>query len=216
MPTSIDDAPAPETNTSGVLSSKLSALAIVAASIGTIAILFLFLTSRNDDIAAVQPVAPAPEASAEPTSVAPPRPSMAPTLPPPAAALPPPAAPLPPAGSPSAGSPSAGASTQTSEIDGRGFVGSKARCDSGDDAVVTARTARAAIVICQDRAGDYEYRGVRLQDGAALQLDDVRPIAAGYEARNADTTYRLSPTELVVLSGETLQSRDAIVAYQAS
>lgn len=203
MPTSIEDAPAPETAASGGLSSKLSAIAIVVASMGTIAILFLFLTSRNDEITAVQP-APAPQdTAAEPTSAAPaPRTPAAPTLPPPAAALPPPVAAAP--------------AVEKSDVDNRGFVGSKARCDSGESAVAIARTARAAIVICRDRAGDHEYRGVRLEDGAFLQLDDVRPMAAGFEARNSDTTYRLSPTELMVLSGETLQSREAMVEYQAS
>lgn len=203
MPTSTDDPPAHDTGSSGVLGSKLSALAIVVASIGTIVILFLFLTSRNDDITAVQSAPATSETAAE---VAPPtptnRPSMETTLPPPAPALPPPAVAPP--------------TVEKSDVDNRGFVDSKARCDSGDNAVVTARTARAAIVICRDRGGDYEYRGERLADGAYLELDDVRPIAAGFEARNVDTTYRLSPTELVVLSGETLQSRDAMVSYQAS
>lgn len=71
------------------------------------------------------------------------------------------------------------------------------------------------MVVCQDSDGSYEYQGMRLRDGAALQLDDVRPLAVGFEARNRDTTYRLSPTELVVISGESLQSRDAIVEYRA-
>ncbi|MGE2833991.1 hypothetical protein [Mycobacterium sp. SMC-4] len=204
MPTSIEDVPSSETAASGGLSSKLSALAIVVASIGTIAILFLFLTSRNDDIAAVQPVQATPDTVAESTSGTPtPRPPVAPTLPPPAAALPPPAAAAP------------APAVEKSQIDNRGFVDSEARCDSGVSAVAIARTSRAAIVICRDRAGDHEYRGVRLIDGAFLQLDDVRPMAAGFEARNNDTTYRLSPTELVVLSGETLQSRDPMVEYQA-
>ena len=85
MPTSTDDAPAHDTGPSGMLGSKLSALAIVVASIGTIAILFLFLTSRNDDIAAVQTAPVTTQTAAE---VAPPtptsRPSVPTTLPPPA------------------------------------------------------------------------------------------------------------------------------------
>lgn len=204
MPTSIDDAPAHDTGPSGMLGSKLSALAIVVASIGTIAILFLFLTSRNDDIAAVQ-TAPVTSQTKTAAEVAPPTPTsrvaIPTTLPPPAPALPPPAAAAP--------------TAEQSDVDNRGFVGSTARCDSGDTAVVTARTARAAIVICRSRGDDYEYRGERLTDGAYLELDDVRPIAAGYEARNAATTYRVSPTELVVLSGEALQSRDPMVSYQS-
>ena len=51
-------------------------------------------------------------------------------------------------------------------------------------------------------------------DGASLRLDDVRTIPAGFEARNGATTYRLSATELVVIDGETLYSRDPIVEYR--
>ncbi|WP_082753971.1 hypothetical protein [Mycobacterium sp. NAZ190054] len=69
--------------------------------------------------------------------------------------------------------------------------------------------------MCEDTDGSYEYQGIRLRDGAALQLDDVRPMAVGFEARNGGTTYRLSPTELVVISGESLQSRDPVIEYRA-
>lgn len=94
-------------------------------------------------------------------------------------------------------------------------MGSPARCDVTQRAVAVARTERSAIVVCRTTGGDYTYRGVRLRDGASLRLDDVRPIPAGFEARNDGTTYRLSPTELVVISGETLQSRDPVVEYRA-
>jgi hypothetical protein len=101
-------------------------------------------------------------------------------------------------------------------IDARGFVGSAARCDDAQRAVAAARTARSAVVVCEATDGRISYRGVRLEDGAVLSLYDVRPIPAGFEARNDGTTYRLSPTELVVISGEALQSRDPVVQYQAS
>lgn len=204
MPTSTDDAPAPETDGRGGLGATLSAIAIVVASVGTIAILFLFLTSRNDQTIEVQSI-PAQQdpASDQVPSPGPESATIAPPLPPPASPTLAPAAPSVPS------APSGPA------VDGQGFVGSKARCSSGQDAVAIARTARAAIVIC-DRGGDYTYRGVRLEDGAFLELDDVRPMAAGFEARNNETTYRLSPTELVVISGETLQSREPMVEYQAS
>lgn len=99
-------------------------------------------------------------------------------------------------------------------MDAHGFVGSAARCDTDQRAVALARTERAAIAVCRD-GDDYTYRGVRLRDGASLRLDDVRLIPAGFEARNDSTTYRLTDTELVVIAGESLQSRDRVVEYRA-
>ncbi len=99
--------------------------------------------------------------------------------------------------------------------DEHGFIGSAARCDAGQEAVAIAQTERSAIAVCRILRDRYEYRGVRVRDGAFLRLDDVRPIPAGFEARNDGTTYRLSPTELVVISGEALQSREPLVQYRA-
>ncbi|UXA16909.1 hypothetical protein [Mycobacterium sp. SMC-4] len=203
MPTSIDEAPATENGASGGLASKLSAVAIVVASIGTIAILFLFLSSRNDQVTAVSsvPAQPDPQAQAVPEADS----DQAATTP----ALPPPVAPIPAVPSLPPPVPTAPA------VDSQGFVDSQARCPIGQDAAAIARTARATIVICDDD-GDYTYRGVRSADGAFLEVDDVRPMPAGFEARNGETTYRLSPAELVVISGETLQSRDPMVDYQSN
>jgi hypothetical protein len=100
-------------------------------------------------------------------------------------------------------------------MDDHGFVDTPARCDQRDQAVAIARTARAAMVVCRGPDGAYEYQGIRLRDGASLRLDDVRVIPAGFEARNDGTTYRLSSTELLVITGEELTSRDAIVEYRA-
>jgi hypothetical protein len=180
--------PADDPPTRGLFSARTSAISIVAASIVTLGVLFVLFNADDDATPQVQPVPaqPDPASQSVPTPVSPePKPT-----PPPAQASGP-------------------------AMDARGFVDSAARCDASQRAVAIARTERAAVVVCQGPDGAYEYQGVRLQDGAALQIDDVRPIAAGFEARNGSTTYRLSPTELVVISGETLQSRDAVVEYRA-
>jgi hypothetical protein len=180
--------PADDPPARGLFSARTSAISIVAASIATLAVVFVMFDTSGDVVPQVQSVPAQPNpvsqwvsapVSAEPRPV--PAPPRAPTL----------------------------------AMDARGFVDSAARCNSGQRAVATARTERSAVVVCQGPDGTYEYQGVRLHDGASLQLDDVRPIAAGFEARNEGTTYRLSPTELVVIAGETLQSRDAIVEYRA-
>ncbi len=211
-----------------VRNSKLSAVAIVVASLATLLILFVMLSSSNDKAVQVYSVPSEPEATSQPAASAEPQPSL--TLPPPvlpptqasprAQASPqgqaPPPAPVPPADQVTPRSPASPTVAQPEpEIDELGFVDSEARCNADQHAVAIARTEAAQVVICRDGDGDYVYQGVRLSDGASLQLDDVRPMPTGFEARNGATTYRLSPTELVVIDGETLHSRDPIVEYQA-
>jgi len=166
--------------------SRLSALSLVAASIGTVVIGYALFNTPRDHSPEIRSVPVQPDTvsqwvAAPSKPVAPPRPPVAP-------------APV---------------------IDAHGFVDSAARCDDAQHAVAVARTPRSAVAVCEATDGRFSYRGVRLQDGAALRLDDVRPIPAGFEARNEGTTYRLSPTELVVISGEALQSRDPVVQYRA-
>ena len=169
--------------------SRLSALSIVVASIGTVVIGYALFSTPREHAAETRSVPVQPDNASRWVAA----PSTAPT---PAA---PPVAPVAP----------------TPAIDAHGFVDSAARCDDAQHAVAVARTQRSAVAVCEAGDGRFSYRGVRLQDGATLRLDDVRPIAAGFEARNEGTTYRLSPTELVVITGEALQSRDPVVQYRA-
>ena len=206
MPTTTDQPPGQDV--SGDLaepkmrSTKWSAIAIVLASIATLAILFVMLNSSNEQSGEVRSV-PAQPQTFSPQSQ-PPVPQTRLDIPPPQAA-PPPAAP--------SSAPTA-APSPAPIIDELGFVDSEARCTDDEQAVAIARTETSAVVICRDAQGDYVYQGVRLSDGASLRLDDVRTIPAGFEARNGATTYRLSATELVVIDGETLYSRDPIVEYR--
>ena len=204
MPTTTDH-PAPAVDVPGRrgrLSSRASALSVVVASIATFGVLYLVLSSQ-DPVQRVQSI------PAQPNTVSQ---QVAEPLPP---------APLPPAQSTAPPQPQQPRpqpqqlqpQTPAFAIDSLGYVDS-ARCDPRQRAVAIARTERATMVICESSDGTYQYQGIRLRDGASLELDDVRPMAAGFEARNDETTYRLSPTELVVLSGEELQSRDAVLDYR--
>ncbi|MCH9730209.1 MAG: hypothetical protein K0U84_11155 [Actinomycetia bacterium] len=193
MPTQTEPAPPLEAPVRGVRKARGSAISIVLASIATLGIVFGMLHSADEEPPQTQSLPAQPNTApkqvvppAKPTTVAP---------------APEPVAPLPePAGL---------------AMDDHGFIDSTARCDARQHAVAIAHTTRSAMVICREADGTYEYTGTRLQDGAVLRLDDVRVIPAGFEARNASTTYRLSPTELVVITGEDLLSRDAIVEYRA-
>jgi hypothetical protein len=97
--------------------------------------------------------------------------------------------------------------------DTRGFVNTKAYCDEGQSAAAFGRTQRSLVVICVDSHGDYEYRGVRVSDGAGLKAA-AKTTADGFEASTDDSVYTVSPTELVVTSGGKVIYRDTWIAYQ--
>jgi hypothetical protein len=217
MPTTTDhSAPELDAPKRGLFSARTSAIAIVVASVATLAVVFVILTADSDAPLQVYSVPAQPDSPSQQLPVHDGS-GVAPTEPGPTAVPASPApAPIPAAApTPSPAVPRAAAQTPALEFDSLGFVDNAARCDTDQRAAAIARTERAAVVVCEDSDGSLEYQGVRLHDGAALQLDDVRPMAVGFEARNGATTYRLSPTELVVISGETLQSRDPILEYRA-
>lgn len=170
-----------------------TALSVVVASIATFGVLYVILTS-GEEVQHVQSIPAQPNPTSQWV----------------AAPVPPPPAPAP---APSAPAPAPAPQAPVLAMDAQGYVDS-ARCDARQRAVAIARTEHATMVVCEASDGTYEYQGVRLRDGAALELDDVRPMAVGFEARNDGTTYRLSPTELVVLSGESMQSRDPVLDYR--
>ncbi|WP_051073708.1 hypothetical protein [Mycobacterium sp. JS623] len=101
-------------------------------------------------------------------------------------------------------------------MDAQGFVDQEgARCVGPQPAAAIGRTARSLVVVCSTQGGGYEYRGIRLRDGAAMQLSDVTPTADGFVARNAEIAYVVSPKELVVTSDNLTLARDPMVEYHA-
>lgn len=102
-------------------------------------------------------------------------------------------------------------------MDAQGFVDREgARCVGPQPAAAIGRTARSLVVVCSTPGGGYEYRGMRLRDGAALQISDVTPTEVGFVARNHEIAYVVSPKELVVTSGNLTLARDPMVEYHAS
>jgi hypothetical protein len=96
--------------------------------------------------------------------------------------------------------------------DALGFVDSKARCDETQNAAVFARTQRSLVVICANPNRGFEYRGVRVSDGAALQAAATQ-TDAGYEASTDGAVYTVTPTELVVTSAGKVIYKDTWIDY---
>ncbi|MCV7107476.1 hypothetical protein [Mycolicibacterium chitae] len=101
------------------------------------------------------------------------------------------------------------------DTDDLGFIGSKARCEAGQSAVALGRTQRSIVVVCADSSGDYEYRGVRINDGAMLTTQAQSTGDGTFVANSEGSRYTVSPDELAVTSGGKLIYRDTWAFYEA-
>lgn len=91
--------------------------------------------------------------------------------------------------------------------DDSGFVDSTARCAAPNKAVAFGYTANSRVAICKDDAsGQYQYRGVRVSDGAKLILS-ATSTSRGYVAQNDGIDYTVTSSALTVTSdGEAVRS----------
>lgn len=85
--------------------------------------------------------------------------------------------------------------------DSRGFVNTPARCDGPQTPVLAGRTALSLIAICRDKRGRYEYRGMRLRDGALLRLPATELSNGCFGASTKDITYTVSERKLLLTAG---------------
>jgi hypothetical protein len=106
--------------------------------------------------------------------------------------------------------PSAAAAPAT---DGQGYVDSTARCRAPDTAVAFGSTATSRVAICKTSGGQYEYRGVRLRDGAKLIVPASRSAAGAFVAENDGITYTLTPSSLAISTGTQVIRTEPMVDY---
>lgn len=172
------------------LSAHSSVPRVLGASLVTLGVLAIMLLTSKTEVSRVDTTG---STAARPNST----PAQAHPI---AAQHPPPAA------------PKAAAAAVT--MDDRGFVNSKARCEGPESAVAIGRTERSLVVVCKSPNGGYEYKGVRLSDGAALSVRDVSATGGGFEARTDGAIYAVSSKELLVTLGDATLARDAMVEYR--
>jgi len=96
------------------------------------------------------------------------------------------------------GMPSVTAAPGTDE---QGYVDSTARCTTPKVAVTYGSTATSRVAICMSPGGQYEYRGVRISDGAKLILAATRSDDGAYVASNDGIDYTVTAKTLVVSAG---------------
>lgn len=83
-----------------------------------------------------------------------------------------------------------------------GYVDSWARCASPSVAVVFGYTDSSRVAVCKGPDGDYQYRGVRVRDGAKLAIEAEPSGNDNFVAENDGMTYTVTPEELVVSVAE--------------
>ena len=79
--------------------------------------------------------------------------------------------------------------------------------------MVIARTSDSALVICETGAGRYYYKGVGLQNGLSVEIEDPRPTGSGFVATNNGVQYSVSPGALVITQGSSMLSNEPMVEY---
>ncbi|MGV1089455.1 MAG: hypothetical protein ACOYBX_15865, partial [Mycobacterium sp.] len=105
--------------------------------------------------------------------------------------------------------PEAHSAPSVPSTDEHGFVDSSARCSASQTLMAYGRTSRALVVICVEPDGGLQYRGVRLSDGAALQMAAGRGSDGSIVALNEGVTYSVSPSTFLVSQGDTVLYRDS-------
>jgi hypothetical protein len=108
------------------------------------------------------------------------------------------------------GVPSAPADPST---DALGFVDSTARCAVPDTAVAFGSTATSRVAICKTSSGKYEYRGVRISDGAKLVVPASASSDGGYVAERDGITYTVTSNSLVVSEGNQVIRSEPMVYF---
>lgn len=87
------------------------------------------------------------------------------------------------------------------ESDGQGYVNSTARCAPPATVVIFGSTESSRVAICEQSDGSYQYRGVRVRDGARLVLP-ATASGDGYVAFKDGQSYTVTPDSLVVSAGD--------------
>ncbi|MBL1075575.1 protein kinase [Nocardia sp. 2] len=104
-----------------------------------------------------------------------------------------------------------------SGTDAQGFIGtSGARCNSDNPAYAIGRTSHSRIVVCRTGVGRYYYKGVRISDGAGIELDDPVPTGGGgFTATNPTdgTQYQITANALTIVKGGNILADEPMIEY---
>lgn len=103
--------------------------------------------------------------------------------------------------------------------DGLGWVAYPgARCDPGTQPAVLARTTQSVVVVCEIQPGNFYYRGVRLSDGASIELANAVRSSQGFDVTNPTegTIYRIRSTSLTIAPPDGPPSIEPMIQYASN
>ena len=99
------------------------------------------------------------------------------------------------------------APTAVAPSDGQGYVNSTARCTAPDTAVIFGATDTSRVAICKTAGGEYQYRGVRISDGAKLIAAATQTAGNTFVVKYDGATYTVTPQALsVTINGNTFRT----------
>jgi serine/threonine-protein kinase len=103
--------------------------------------------------------------------------------------------------------------------DAQGFIDYPgARCDADNDPAALARTTHSVFAVCRAGPGDFYYRGVRLSDGAGIELANVVRSSGGFDVTNPTdgTRYQIRRDALIIITPDGQAITEPMVEYASS
>jgi serine/threonine-protein kinase len=93
-----------------------------------------------------------------------------------------------------------------------------ARCAPGQRPAALGLTAASALVVCRYGTDGYYYRGVRLSDGAQIELDHAVPSADGFDVVNQSdgTRYEIRSAALTIVTPAGEVFSEPMIQYAAN
>ncbi|MFD6860042.1 Hsp70 family protein [Rhodococcus sp. NPDC060090] len=98
--------------------------------------------------------------------------------------------------------------------DAQGFVGGDGpRCNADNEAVGIARTADSLMVVCRTGVDRLYYKGIRVDDGSGIEIEDPVATADGFRATNAGVTYRFDDRALLITESGAELAREPMLEF---
>ncbi|MHD0279578.1 hypothetical protein [Rhodococcus aetherivorans] len=98
--------------------------------------------------------------------------------------------------------------------DAQGFIGVPGgRCNHTNPAVLLGRTPQSLVVICETGVGRLYYKGVRLSDGAPIEIDDPVRTELGYVVTNEGVQYWIDRDALIITRGGAQLADEPMLQY---